>query len=381
MNKYLFTSESVTEGHPDKLCDFISDSILDAYLTQDKFSRVACETVAGKGEIYITGEITSNAKVDIEEVARKAIKEVGYDDDRYGIDYKKCKITINVSEQSPDIALGVDKSLEKKNGEDIISEGAGDQGIMFGYACNETKEYMPLAISLAHKLAKRLSAVRKSEIIPYLKPDGKVQVTVEYEDEKPLRIDTVVISSQHNEDVDLNVLKEDIKKQVIYKVIPTELLDNKTKYYINPTGRFVIGGPLGDSGLTGRKIIVDTYGGYARHGGGAFSGKDPTKVDRSAAYMARFIAKNVVANGYAEKCEIQFSYAIGVAKPVSIYINTFETNKIDEQKIIKKISENFDLTPRGMSDYLDLRRPIYRMTTNYGHFGKENLPWEKIIKF
>ena len=381
MNKYLFTSESVTEGHPDKLCDFISDSILDTYLSQDKFSRVACETVAGKGEIYITGEITSNAKVDIEEVARKAIKEVGYYDDKYGIDYKKCKIIVNVSEQSPDIALGVDKSLEKKNGEDIISEGAGDQGIMFGYACNETKEYMPLAISLAHKLAKRLSDVRKSEIISYLKPDGKVQVTVEYEDGKPLRIDTVVISSQHNEDVDLNVLKEDIKEQVINKVIPTELLDNKTKYYINPTGRFVIGGPLGDSGLTGRKIIVDTYGGYARHGGGAFSGKDPTKVDRSAAYMARFIAKNVVANGYAEKCEIQFSYAIGVAKPVSIYINTFGTNKVDEQKIIKKINEKFDLTPRGMIDYLDLRKPIYKMTTNYGHFGKENLPWEKIIKF
>ena len=381
MNKYLFTSESVTEGHPDKLCDYISDSILDAYLSQDKFSRVACETVAGKGEIYITGEITSNAKVDIEEVARKAIKEVGYDDDKYGIDYKKCKIIVNVSEQSPDIALGVDKSLEKKNGEDIISEGAGDQGIMFGYACNETKEYMPLAISLAHKLAKRLSDVRKSEIISYLKPDGKVQVTVEYEDGKPLRIDTVVISSQHNEDVDLNVLKEDIKEQVINKVIPTELLDNKTKYYINPTGRFVIGGPLGDSGLTGRKIIVDTYGGYARHGGGAFSGKDPTKVDRSAAYMARFIAKNVVANGYAEKCEIQFSYAIGVAKPVSIYINTFGTNKVDEQKIIKRINEKFDLTPRGMIDYLDLRKPIYKMTTNYGHFGKENLPWEKIIKF
>lgn len=381
MNKYLFTSESVTEGHPDKLCDFISDSILDAYLAQDKFSRVACETVAGKGEIYITGEITSNAKVDIEEVARKSIEEVGYDDDRYGIDYKKCKITINVSKQSPDIALGVDKSLEKKNGEDIISEGAGDQGIMFGYACNETEEYMPLAISLAHKLAKRLSDVRKSEIIHYLKPDGKVQVTVEYEDGNPLRIDTVVISSQHNEDVDLNVLKEDIKEQVIYKVIPTELLDNKTKYYINPTGRFVMGGPLGDSGLTGRKIIVDTYGGYARHGGGAFSGKDPTKVDRSAAYMARFIAKNVVANGYAEKCEIQFSYAIGVAKPVSIYINTFGTNKIDEQKIINKISEKFDLTPRGMIDYLDLRKPIYRKTTNYGHFGKENLSWEKIIKF
>lgn len=381
MNNYYFTSESVTEGHPDKLCDFISDSILDAYLSQDKFSRVACETVAGKGEIYITGEITSNAKVDIEEVARKAIKEVGYDDDKYGIDYKKCKIIVNVSEQSPDIALGVDKSLEKKNGEDIISEGAGDQGIMFGYACNETKEYMPLAISLAHKLAKRLSDVRKSEIISYLKPDGKVQVTVEYEDGKPLRIDTVVISSQHNEDVDLNVLKEDIKEQVINKVIPTELLDNKTKYYINPTGRFVIGGPLGDSGLTGRKIIVDTYGGYARHGGGAFSGKDPTKVDRSAAYMARFIAKNVVANGYAEKCEIQFSYAIGVAKPVSIYINTFGTNKVDEQKIIKRINEKFDLTPRGMIDYLDLRKPIYKMTTNYGHFGKENLPWEKIIKF
>ena len=377
----LFTSESVTEGHPDKMCDYISDSILDAYLSKDENSRVACETVAGKGKIFITGEITSKAEVDIEKVVRDTIKEIGYDNENLDIDYRTCKIDINISKQSPDIALGVDKSLESKEGRKIDSEGAGDQGIMFGFACDETKELMPLPISLAHKLAKRLSEVRKQNIINYLRPDGKVQVTIEYENEKPIRVDTIVLSTQHEENVDLEVLKKDICGKVIDEIIPKELLDSKTKYYINPTGRFVIGGPLGDSGLTGRKIIVDTYGGYARHGGGAFSGKDATKVDRSAAYMARFIAKNVVANGYAKKCEIQFSYAIGVAKPVSIYVNTFGTNTISEEEIVNKINNTFDLTPRGIIEYLDLRKPIYKLTTNYGHFGKENLNWEKIIKF
>lgn len=374
----LFTSESVTEGHPDKLCDYISDSVLDSYLTQDKNARVACETVAGKGEIYITGEITSTAQVNIEEIARQAIKEIGYDDSNLDIDYRTCKITVNVSKQSPDIALGVDKSLETKEGE-LESEGAGDQGIMFGFACNETEELMPLPISLAHKLARRLAYVRKQKIIDYLRPDGKVQVTVEYEDDKPVRVDTIVVSTQHEKDVDMEVLKKDIKEKVINEVVSSELLDEKTKYYINPTGRFVIGGPLGDSGLTGRKIIVDTYGGYARHGGGAFSGKDATKVDRSAAYMARFIAKNIVANKLAEKCEIQFSYAIGVAKPVSIYVDTFGTNTIPEEEIVNKIYNKFDLTPRGIINYLELQKPIYKETTNYGHFGKENLPWEKVI--
>ena len=376
----LFTSESVTEGHPDKICDYISDSILDAYLSKDENSRVACETVAGKGKIFITGEITSKAEVDIEKVVRDTIKEIGYDNENLDMDYRTCKIDINISKQSPDIALGVDKSLESKEGKEIDSEGAGDQGIMFGFACDETEELMPLPISLAHKLAKRLSEVRKQNIINYLRPDGKVQVTIEYEDEKPIRVDTIVLSTQHEENVDLEVLKKDICGKVIDEIIPKELLDSKTKYYINPTGRFVIGGPLGDSGLTGRKIIVDTYGGYARHGGGAFSGKDATKVDRSAAYMARFIAKNVVANGYAKKCEIQFSYAIGVAKPVSIYVNTFGTNTISEEEIVNKINNTFDLTPRGIIEYLDLRKPIYKLTTNYGHFGKENLNWEKIIR-
>lgn len=375
----LFTSESVTEGHPDKLCDYISDSVLDAYLTQDKNSRVACETVAGKGEIYITGEITSTAQVNIEEIARQAIKEVGYGDEDLDIDYKTCKITVNVCKQSPDIALGVDKSLEDKDGENIESEGAGDQGIMFGYACNETEELMPLPISLAHKLARRLAEVRKQNIIDYLRPDGKVQVTVEYEDDKPVRVDTIVVSTQHEKDVDMEVLKKDIKEKVINEVVSSKLLDENTKYFINPTGRFVIGGPLGDSGLTGRKIIVDTYGGYARHGGGAFSGKDATKVDRSAAYMARFIAKNIVANKLADKCEIQFSYAIGVAKPVSVYVNTYGTNIIPEDEIVDKICEKFDLTPRGIINYLELQKPIYRLTSNYGHFGKEELAWEKVI--
>lgn len=378
--KRLFTSESVTEGHPDKLCDYISDSILDSFLEKDENSRVACETVAGKGEIFITGEITSKAEVDIEKVVRQAIKEVGYDNSEIDMDYRTCKIIISLSKQSPDIALGVDKSLETKRGEGIESEGAGDQGLMFGFACDETKELMPLPISLAHRLAKRLSEVRKQKIISYLRPDGKVQVTIEYNDGKPIRVDTIVISTQHDSDVNLDVLKKDIKDKVIKEIVPKELLDEKTKYYINPTGRFVIGGPLGDSGLTGRKIIVDTYGGYARHGGGAFSGKDATKVDRSAAYMARFLAKNIVANGYAKKCEIQFAYSIGVAKPVSIYIDTFGTNTIPEEEIVDKIKSKFDLTPRGIIEYLDLKKPIYRKTTNYGHFGKEDLSWEKVIK-
>lgn len=379
--KRLFTSESVTEGHPDKLCDYISDSILDSYLAKDKNARVACETVAGKGEIFITGEITSTANVDIEQVVRDTIKEVGYADSEYDIDYRTCKIYINLSKQSPDIALGVDKSLEDKEGKDVESEGAGDQGLMFGYACDETEELMPLPISLAHKLSKRLTEVRREKIIDYLRPDGKTQVTVEYDGDKPVRIDTIVVSTQHLPDVDMNVLKKDIIEKVIKPIVPANLLDENAKYFINPTGRFVIGGPLGDSGLTGRKIIVDTYGGAARHGGGAFSGKDPTKVDRSASYMARHIAKNIVANGYAKRCEIQIAYSIGVAKPVSIYVNTYGTNTIPEEEIVEKINNTFDLTPRGIINYLDLQRPIYRQTTNYGHFGKKDLPWEKIINF
>ncbi len=376
----LFTSESVTEGHPDKLCDYISDSILDAHLAEDENSRVACETVAGKGEIYITGEITSNAKVDIEAVARETIKEVGYDNSETDMDYRTCKIIVNMSKQSSDIALGVDKALEEKEGEGISSEGAGDQGLMFGYACSETEELMPLPITLAHKLSKRLTQVRKENIVENLRPDGKTQVTIEYEGDTPVRVDTVVVSTQHTADADLDKLKKDIKEKVIKYIIPSDLLDEKTKYYINPTGRFVIGGPLGDSGLTGRKIIVDTYGGYARHGGGAFSGKDATKVDRSASYMARCIAKNIVANKLAKKCEIQLSYAIGVAKPVSIYVETFGTATIPEEEIAEKIYEKFDLTPRGIINYLNLRKPIYKKTTNYGHFGKTELPWEKIIE-
>lgn len=378
----LFTSESVTEGHPDKLCDYISDSVLDACLEQDKNSRVACETVAGKGKIIVTGEITTNANINVEEIVRNAIKEIGYDNSETDIDYKTCEILVNLSKQSPDIALGVDKSLEDKEGEDVESEGAGDQGLMFGYATDETEDYMPMPIYLAHKLARKLTEVRKNNKIPYLRPDGKVQVTIEYdENDNPVRVDTVVVSTQHTADTDLEQLKKDIKEKVIFEIIPENLLDEKTKFYINPTGRFVIGGPLGDSGLTGRKIIVDTYGGYARHGGGAFSGKDPTKVDRSASYMARYIAKNVVANKYAKRCEIQLAYAIGVAKPVSILVNTFGTGTISEEEIEEKIQKTFDLTPSGIIKTLDLRRPIFRQTTNYGHFGKSNLPWEKIIEF
>ena len=375
----LFTSESVTEGHPDKLCDYISDSILDSYLELDPYARVACETVAGKGEIYITGEITSSANVDIEKVVRNTIKEVGYNDSKTDIDYRTCNIIIKLSKQSEDIALGVDKALETKQGAEL-EIGAGDQGLMFGFACDETKELMPLPISLAHKLAKQLTYVRKNKIIDYIKPDGKVQVTVEYDGSKPVRVDTIVVSTEHKEDVELENLKKDVKKYVIDEIVPKSLLDENTKYFINPTGRFVIGGPLGDSGLTGRKIIVDTYGGYSRHGGGAFSGKDATKVDRSASYMARHIAKNVVANGYSTKCEIQLAYAIGVAHPVSVYVNTFGTNTIPEEEISKKIIQKFDLTPMGIIDYLDLRKPIYKKTTNYGHFGKENLPWEKVVE-
>ncbi|MBO6244174.1 MAG: methionine adenosyltransferase, partial [Clostridia bacterium] len=318
-------------------------------------------------------------EIDIEKTTRKAIEEIGYFGDK-DIDYRTCEIIINISKQSPDIAMGVDKSLEEKEGEDIVSEGAGDQGLMFGFACAETDELMPLPISLAHKLTKRLTEVRKQKIIDYLGADGKSQVTVEYEDDKPVRVDTIVISTQHKEEISLEKLKTDVIEKVIKAVVPDDLLDENTRYFINPTGRFVIGGPLGDSGLTGRKIIVDTYGGYARHGGGAFSGKDPTKVDRSAAYMARHVAKNVVANGYSKKCEIQFAYSIGVAKPVSIYIDTFGTNTIPENEIVEKINKKFDLTPRGIINYLDLRRPIYTKTTNYGHFGKETLPWEKIIE-
>ncbi|MBR3281238.1 MAG: methionine adenosyltransferase [Clostridia bacterium] len=382
MMRKFFTSESVTEGHPDKLCDLISDSLLDAYLEKDKNSRVAIESVASKGKIFITGEVTSNAnysKEDLDKIIRNAIKEIGYFGD-VDIDYNTCEIEIKISSQSQDIALGVDKSLEDKEGEKVSSEGAGDQGMMFGYACDETPNYMPTAIYYAHELSKALTNARKNGDIKDIGADGKTQVTVEYDDEKVKRIDTIVLSTQHKDSKDIEELRKEIKEKIINKVIPQELLDENTKYYINPTGRFVIGGPLGDSGLTGRKIIVDTYGGAARHGGGAFSGKDPTKVDRSGAYMARHIAKNVVANGYAKKCEIQISYAIGVANPTSIFIDTFGTNTIPEEEIIKKIENKFDLTPRGIINYLDLQKPIYRKTTNYGHFGKDNLSWEKIIE-
>ena len=368
MKQYYFTSESVTEGHPDKLCDYISDSILDECLKQDENSRVAVETFAANNNITVAGQITTKANINVEEIVRNVIKEVGFDNSETDMDYRTCNINIDIAKQSPDIAMGVDVG------------GAGDQGIMFGFACDETENYMPFAIDIAHKLAKKVTDVRKSGEISYLRPDAKTQVTVEYENEKPKRIETILISTQHLDTVDNETIKKDIKEKVIKQVIPEEMIDENTKIYINPTGRFVIGGPLGDTGLTGRKIIVDTYGGYARHGGGCFSGKDASKVDRSAAYMLRHIAKNIVANGYAKKCEIQIAYAIGMKEPLSIYVNTFGTGTKTEEEIVEKIKEKFDLTPEGIIKYLGLRKPIYRQTTNYGHFVKENLPWEKIIK-
>lgn len=369
MEHYYFTSESVTEGHPDKLCDTISDRILDECMKQDKESRVAVETFASKNTITIAGQITSNASINVEEIVRDTIREIGFDNSQTDIDHRNCEVHINITRQSPDIAMGVDGG------------GAGDQGIMFGYACDETDNYMPYALEMAHRLAKRLTEVRKKEEIPYIRPDGKTQVTVEYENNRPKRIETILISTQHTEETSMEQLKKDLIEKVIKKVIPAEMMDQKTNIYINPTGRFVIGGPLGDTGLTGRKIIVDTYGGYSRHGGGAFSGKDPSKVDRSAAYMLRHIAKNIVANGLARACEIQVSYAIGMREPLSIWVNTFGTGKKTEEELVKDIREKFDLTPEGIIKYLALKQPIYSKTTNYGHFGKDNLPWEKITNW
>ena len=380
----LFTSESVTEGHPDKMADQISDSILDAILAKDPLGRVACETLVTTGQVHVVGEISTTCYVDIPNIIRNTVEKIGYNDASYGFDSKTCAVLLSLDEQSADIALGVNQSIEAKQGEMERSEaiGAGDQGMMFGYATNETPEFMPLPIALAHKLALRLTEVRKSGELKYLRPDGKTQVTVAYEDGKPVCVDTVVVSTQHNPDVTLEQIKKDIIEKVIKPIIPAELLTDATKYFINPTGNFVIGGPQGDSGLTGRKIIVDTYGGWARHGGGAFSGKDPTKVDRSAAYAARYVAKNIVAAGLADKCEIQLAYAIGVAKPVSVMVDTFGTNKIDEEKIEELVAKNFDLRPVGIINMLDLRRPIYAQTAAYGHFGRTDidLPWEKTDK-
>ena len=390
MEKRLFTSESVTEGHPDKICDAISDSILDALMEKDPMSRVACETAITTGLVLVMGEITTSAYVDIQKIVRETIREIGYDRAKYGFDCDTCGVITAIDEQSADIALGVDKALEAKEaGEKHMSEeeldaiGAGDQGMMFGYASNETEEYMPYAISLAHKLARRLTQVRKDGTLSYLRPDGKTQVTVEYdENDKPVRLDAVVLSTQHDESVTQEQIHRDIKKYVFDEILPADMVDDKTKFFINPTGRFVIGGPHGDSGLTGRKIIVDSYGGYARHGGGAFSGKDCTKVDRSAAYAARYVAKNIVAASLAGKCEIQLSYAIGVAHPTSIRVETFGTGKLSDERLVEIIRENFDLRPAGIIRMLDLRRPIYKQTAAYGHFGRNDLdlPWERLDK-
>ncbi|MBO5165480.1 MAG: methionine adenosyltransferase [Lachnospiraceae bacterium] len=385
--KLLFTSESVTEGHPDKICDAVSDAILDALVAQDPMSRVACETATCTGFVLITGEITSAAHIDYQKIVRETVKEIGYDKSEYGFDANTCAVFVAIDEQSADIAMGVDKALEAKENkmtdEELEAIGAGDQGMMFGYATDETDEYMPYPIALAHKLTKQLTEVRKNGTLPYLRPDGKSQVSVQYDEAgKPIRLEAVVLSTQHDAEVSQEQIHADIKKYVFDPVLPAELLDEETKYFINPTGRFVIGGPHGDAGLTGRKIIVDTYGGYARHGGGAFSGKDCTKVDRSAAYAARYVAKNIVAAGLASKCEIQLSYAIGVAQPTSVRVDTFGTGKLSELELVKVVRENFDLRPAGIIKMLDLRRPIYKQTAAYGHFGRNDLdlPWEKLDK-
>ena len=379
MARTFFSSESVTEGHPDKICDQISDAVLDAILAQDPNGRVACETCCTTGLVMVMGEITTSCYVDIPKIARQVILDIGYDRAKYGFDGQTCAILTSIDEQSADIALGVDRSLEAKSGEDSLENGAGDQGMMFGYACYETPELMPLPISLAHALSRRLTAVRKDGTLSYLRPDGKTQVTIEYEDDKPVRVDTIVVSTQHADEIPLSQIREDIIREVIRPVVPAELLDENTRYFVNPTGRFVVGGPAGDSGLTGRKIIVDTYGGYARHGGGAFSGKDPTKVDRSAAYAARWVAKNIVAAGLARRCEIELAYAIGVAHPVSIMIDTFGTGTVADEKIAAAVEKVFDLRPTAIINRLDLRRPIYRPLAAYGHMGREDLgvSWEK----
>ena len=380
MAKFLFTSESVTEGHPDKMCDQISDAILDAMLEKDPEARVACETCTTTGVVMVMGEVTTHCYVDIPKVVRDVVTSIGYDRAKYGFDCDSCAVISSVHEQSPDIALGVDRSLEAKNGEsDGLDTGAGDQGLMFGYACDETPELMPLPISLAHKLAMKLTEVRKNGTLPYLRPDGKTQVTVEYDGDRPVRVDTMVVSSQHSDSVTLDTIRADIEREVIKTTVPAGLLDGETKIYVNPTGRFVIGGPMGDSGLTGRKIIVDTYGGYARHGGGAFSGKDPTKVDRSASYAARYVAKNIVAAELAHRCEIQVAYAIGVAHPVSILVDTFGTGRYPDEKIAEAVGKCFDFRPAAIIKKFDLRRPIYSQIAAYGHMGREDLdlPWEK----